>query len=44
MRFFAIISILVGLIGPILHIMIVQNVSELWAMVIGHALVISHAY
>ena len=44
MRFLAILSSLVGLIGPIWHIMIVQNVSELRVMVIGHALVISHAY
>ena len=42
MRLLAIISSLVGLIGPISHIMIVQSVSEHWAMVIGHALLISH--
>ena len=43
MSFLAIISSFVGLIGPISHIMITHNVSEHWAMVIGHALLISHA-
>ena len=42
MRLLAIISCLVGLIGPMSHIMIVQNHSEHLAMVIGHALSISH--
>ena len=42
MRLLAIISSWVGLIGRISHLMIVQNVSEFWAVVIGHALVISH--
>ena len=43
MRLLAIISSSVGLIGQISHLMIVQNVSEHWAMVIGHGLLISHA-
>ena len=44
MSFLAIISSLVGLIGPISHIMVVQNVSERLAMAIGHALLISHMH
>ena len=43
MWFLAILSSLVGLIGLIMHVMIVQNVSEHLAVVIGHALLISHA-
>ena len=38
MWFLAILSSLVGLIGLILHVMILQNVSEHLAVVIGHAL------
>ena len=43
MRLLAITSSLVGMIGPISYIMIMPNVSEHWAMVIVHALLISHA-
>ena len=43
MRFLAISSSLVGLIGLTSHIMIVQKVFEHLAMVVGHALLISHA-
>ena len=40
MRFLTILSSLVGLIGMISPIMIVQNVSEHLAMAIGHAILI----
>ena len=43
MRFLTTLSSLVGLIGLIMHVMIVQNVSGHLAVVIGHALLISHA-
>ena len=42
MWFLAILSSFVGLIGLIMHVMIVQNVSEHLAVIIGHALLISH--